>query len=244
MTVALTHSEGRLEGLEARLEALGYRVLRHPLISTRTLTGVSLEGLEACPWWLFSSQAAVRAVVELGGRLEGHRIGAVGPGTAQALRALGAGVELTGPQGHAESLARALIARRAPGPVGLPQGDRALPTLADALTRAGYEVRTVTVYQTLTRPWPAAAPIPEFTLLASPSAVEALPLEVARQTHCIALGPSTAESLRARGLCFSQAPDPSVAGVLAAIERAQLIPGCAPFAAKRGGQVSPTEGKP
>ncbi|HEU4740096.1 MAG TPA: uroporphyrinogen-III synthase [Meiothermus sp.] len=221
MRVALTHSEGRLEGLEARLEALSYRVFRHPLISTQTLTGVSLEPLEPCCWWLFSSQAAVRAVAELGGRLEGHPIGAVGASTAKAVQGLGLEVELVSPDGNAESLARAFIAQRAPGPVGLPQGNRASPALADALTRAGYEVRTLTVYQTLTHPWPSDAPIPDFTVLASPSAVEALPTEVARQTHCIALGPSTAQSLRARGLVFSEAPSPSVEGVLEAIEGAK-----------------------
>lgn len=225
MTVALTHAEGRLEGLRERLETRGYRVVHYPLIATQTLQGVSLEPLEACCWWLFSSQAAVRAVVELGGRFAGHRLGAVGEGTAQALRDLGLEVELVSPEGHAESLARAFIAWQAPGPVGLPRGNRALPTLADLLEGAGYEVRALTVYKTLTQPWPSDAPIPDLTVLASPSAVEALPVEVARQTHCIALGPSTAQSLRACGLSYSQAQSPSVEGVIAAIEHAtQALP--------------------
>ena len=113
---------------------------------------MSLEPLEPCPWWLFASPAAVQAVAELGGRLEGRRIGAVGPGTVKALQDLGIEAELVSPDGNAESLARAFIARRAPGPVGLPQGNRALPTLPNLLEQAGYRVRALTAYETLTHP--------------------------------------------------------------------------------------------
>lgn len=215
MTIALTHSEGRLEGLEGLLEQRGHRVLRIPLVRTTTLAGVSLAPLEGCPWWLFSSGAAVRAVLELGARLEAHKLGAVGKSTALELQRAGGRVELVGESG-AEELARSFLAMKESGPVGLPRGSKALPTLEDLLREGGLEVRPVAVYQSETLPWPSQAPMPEVILLASPSAVTALPQALAH-TRFLALGETTARPLRERGWSYRVVESPQVQAVLSAI---------------------------
>lgn len=217
MTIALTHSEGRLEGLESLLTQRGHQVLRIPLVRTTTLAGVSLAPLEGCPWWLFSSAAAVRAVVELGARLGAHRLGAVGKATALELQKAGGRVEVVG-ESDALELARLFISLGEPGPVGLPQGSKALSTLADRLTQAGIEVCPLTLYHSETLPWPTETPIPEVLVLASPSAVSVLP-EALSQTHCLALGQTTAHRLQERGWPYRLVESPQVQAVLTAILR-------------------------
>lgn len=219
MTVALTQSEGRLEGLRAQLRQRGLEVWRIPLVRTQTHPGADLSALLDCPWWLFSSTAAVRAVLELGGSVEGRRLGAVGEATREALKQAGGRVELLGPETNAAALAEAFIALGEDGCVGLPQGNQALPTLARRLSNAGYQVYRVVVYDTFPLPWPQGLGAPHLTLLASPSAVDALPEAVGVNTHCLALGPTTAQRLRERGWPHTTLPDPGEEAVIAAIER-------------------------
>ncbi|GIW32840.1 uroporphyrinogen-III synthase [Meiothermus sp.] len=217
MRIALTQSEGRLVGLQERLEAMGLEVLRIPLVQTQTLQA-SLSPLSECRWWLFTSVAAVQAVLALGGSLKGRRLGAVGEATRQALGDAGGRVEVVAPEETAESLAEAFLALKPFGFVGLPQGNRARPVLARRLRNAGYEVRSVVVYQTQTRPWPAGLAAPDLVLLTSPSGVEALPEEVGLNAHLLALGPTTAAALSERGFAYTRVPRPHVEAILQTIE--------------------------
>jgi uroporphyrinogen-III synthase len=219
MRVALTQSEGRLVGLEALLIERGFEVVRQPLVQTKTIQEASLEWLSECPWWLFSSAAAVEAVIELGGLLQQRKIGAVGEATAATIEANGARVALRPSETGAEGLASAFIALHEAGPVGWPKGELALPTLAEALVKAGYMVKPLDVYRTEQVPWPKDIAAPEIAVLASPSAVDALPDAIAGNTYCVAIGATTAQRLQARGLPHSTALSPSVDGVLKSIEQ-------------------------
>ncbi len=164
------------------------------------------------------------------------RLGAVGRPTASALRAAGAEPALVAERSsRAAVLADAFLRHpQAAGPVGLPQGDRALPTLRRALERAGFETRPLVLYETVTQPWsgdagdadaghadaraPERASEPELVVLASPSAADALPQAIAAHATLVAIGPTTAAALERRGLACRQARSPSVGGVLAAVD--------------------------
>ncbi|MGK0618056.1 uroporphyrinogen-III synthase [Meiothermus cerbereus] len=218
MRIALTQSEGRLAGLQERLEAMGLEVVRQPLIQTQVLQA-DLKPLSDCRWWLFTSVVAVRALLALGGSLKGRSLGAVGQATRQALEEAGGRVDLVSPDETAEGLAEAFLAQRPFGFVGLPQGNRARPVLAQRLREAGYVVQSVVVYQTQTLPWPTDLPAPDLVLLTSPSGVEALPESVGGQARLLALGPTTAAALSERGLPYTLVPGPSVEAVLETIAR-------------------------
>jgi uroporphyrinogen-III synthase len=214
--IALTQSLGRLEALEPALRARGFEVLRVPLVQTVTLP-VSLEPLDACAWWLISSVATAQALVELGADFPAHRFGAVGRATAEAIRTAGGQVDLIAPQGNAASLAQQFLNLEHGNltePVGLPLGDRALSTLNDTLIRTGISTRTLCVYSSRTNPWPTDAPQPHLIVLASPTATRALPGRVATRSSLIALGPTTAASIHARGWTCRVAREPSVKGLL------------------------------
>ncbi len=214
MRIALTQSEGRLAGLQERLEALGLEVLRVPLVRTQSCQA-DLSPLLECPWWLFTSAAAVEGVRANGAKLGGRLLGAVGPATQKALEASGGQVELVAPLENAQSLAEAFLARRPSGPVGWPRGRQAEPLLEERLQAAGYTVHSAVVYETLPLRWPPGLAAPDLILLASPSAVAALPKAVAQKAHCLALGPTTAAALARRGLAYTLLAQP---GIEAAVE--------------------------
>lgn len=220
-TVLLTHSEGRLEGLAAALSARGFSVTHHPLIRTEFLppeaVRPSAEALLACDWLLFTSRTAVRAWAALGLPLgRGPNIGAVGTGTAAEVARSGGCVTLNAQPESAQGLLETFVARVAPpARVGLPCGEAALPTLATGLAEAGFAVTQTHLYRTTPRPLPDITA--DLIVLASPSAVAALPDVLSAKTQLIALGPSTHEAVQKRGWRATQAEAPTLEGVVGAV---------------------------
>jgi uroporphyrinogen-III synthase len=229
MKLVLTQADGRLEGLEEQLRACGFSVARNPLIATKTRLSDEARdasrGLLACAWLLFTSPAGVTAWRQLGLPFGGikPRLGAVGEKTAATIERYGGRVKLQGRPQNARGLAKAFLAHpEAASPVGLPRGDRALPDLQEALEAAGIETRVAVVYDTQLLPWREEAA--EVIILASPSAVAALPEEVGQRAKLVTLGPSTAAAARARGWASTQARQPSVEAVVAAVMSMELTP--------------------
>lgn len=222
MRVLLTHHEGRLEGLAAALAARGFSVTHVPLIETAFFQGdetaASARALLACDWLLFTSRTAVQAWAALGLPLTGEvpRVGVVGTGTGEDVARLGGTVALTAEPAHAQGLLATFQTQTTPpARVGLPCGEGALPTLADGLTQAGFEVTKVSLYRTVTRAFPQTEP--DLIVLASPSAVAVLPETLPSRTKLIALGPSTGQAVRARGRHATEAETPDLAGVVQAV---------------------------
>lgn len=226
-------------------------------------SGVATPSAFAAP-----SGVAARCQVPTPRRPAAPRIGAVGPGTAHALRAAGAVVALEARPANAAGLAHAFARHpAAAGPVGLPQGSRARPELAGALARAGFATLPVVLYDTVPLPWSDAADDDAgIVVLASPSAVTSLfderaeagdavgrrevappaddgaPRATVRSARAddraprtdddalrrrgrfaarlVAIGPTTADAVRARGRPCWVAAHPDVEGVLAAVLRA------------------------
>ena len=117
MKIALTQSEGRLAGLAEALRERGHEVVRQPLIRTQPLVSEAVRGraerLLPCDWLLFTSPNAVEAWHALDLPLQniGSTIGVVGEKTAEAVRALGGEVALTGKPQNAEGLAEVFLRR-------------------------------------------------------------------------------------------------------------------------------------
>ena len=231
MRVALTQSEGRLEGLEHALQACGFDVVRVPLIQTAPLLTPAVReaarALIGLPWLLFTSPAGVEAWETLGLPLEnfslnGSRLGAVGDKTARAIKTCGGEVSLVGEPQNAAGLAAVFLESGGEGPVGLPQGNRALPTLRDTLVRHGFETYPVVVYETAGLEWADVkgdVKGVDVVVLSSPSAVEGLPDEVGARARLVTLGPSTADAVTARGWRAECAERPDAAAVIEVIER-------------------------
>lgn len=234
LRVALTHSPGRLDELASLLEARGYSVVRRPLLRTvpRTdpHTRSEAEHLSGLPWMLLTSRSTVEALLALEFEPDGSpagdaararvEIGAVGPATAAAAEAAGWEVAFVATPHNADGLANAFLAHpRARGPVGLPRGNRALLTLEQRLGEAGYVVRPIVVYDTVAEPTTSGEWAVEAVVLASPSAVEALPEEIARNSRLVTLGSTTTQAVLSRGWNCEEAAEPTPEATLAAVER-------------------------
>jgi len=225
--VAVTASVGRLAELEGRLAAAGFDAVRAPLVRTAPIADPgAAEALLGLSWRLYPSRSAVEAWSGLGlGFDDGARVGAVGPGTAAELERAGARVEVVAARATGEGLARDVL-RHPRGPrqgdaIGIVQGDRARAALANAFRAAGVEVRTATVYASQGVGWSLRGPV-DVVVLASPSAVSALPPEVGEGALLVAIGPTTAAAAHRRGWAVDQAAAPTVDGVLDALDRCRL----------------------
>ena len=229
MRVILTHGQESLPGLPERLKSAGVTTLHHPLITTVTPPDTDLrphaQALLSCRWLLFASRSSVTAWASSGVGFGKCLIGAVGAGTAQALQAAGATVTLVPTNQTAAGLAAAFLAHPdAASPAGLVQGNRARPTLKQHLQTAGINVKTLVVYETHSLPWTLDdVNARDIVVLASPSAFEGLPAQVAKTVMLVAIGPVTSAAIKAAGYKVTQAAQPSSDGVFASIMRLREV---------------------
>ena len=219
MNVLLTHSEGRLEGLAPALQAHRFSVTHQPLIYTEFLPAreayEAAEKLCGADWLLFSSRTAVQAWAALGLSLDTYTIGVVGQKTADEVKKSGRLVSMSAKPENAEGLLETFLTQVSPPlGVGLPCGEQALPTLSIGLADAGFTVTKAALYRTVTRPLTRLDT--DLIVLASPSAVAALPKTIGR-TRLVALGPSTYQAVRKRGWHAAEAQTPDVSGVVQAV---------------------------
>ncbi len=217
--VLLTHGEGRLEGLAEALSAQGFDVTHEPFIKTEFLpvnqARAAAEGLFGADWLLFTSRTAVKAWVNLALPLDPYKIGVVGQKTAEEIERANGTVSLVAEPANAKGFLDTFLACVSlPSRVGLPCGERALPTLSTGLSEAGFTVQKAVLYRTALQLAPHLDA--DFIVLASPSAVAALP-EPAGQTQLVALGPSTYQAVKARGWHAAEAQTPDVKGVVQAL---------------------------
>ncbi len=199
MKVALTNSVGSLLGLEDLLNQNGFQCIRVPLIRTETILEAKLEHLLVCKTWLFTSANAVKAIAGLGMPLRDLPfVASIGPATSAAIVQHAGTVHLQSTNLNAESLAQELLGSNPCGPIAWPHGNKASDKPKNILTAAGLELRAETVYTTSPLAWPQETQVPSIVLLASPSAVKALPAHVATKTKLIAIGSNTAAELWAK----------------------------------------------
>ncbi|MDQ3378719.1 MAG: uroporphyrinogen-III synthase [Actinomycetota bacterium] len=181
-----------------------------PLEDTRALDA-ALARLETYAWVLFTSAngvAAVRRRLAGDSLPEGTRVAAVGPATAEAVRALGSDAAFVPDRFAAEEIAAGL------GPVQgvrilLPQADIASPDLAVELRSRGAVVDAIAVYLTVVIE-PSRDDVIELErgvdaiVIASGSAARSLAASrvgrLAEDAVIVCIGPKTAEAAREVGL--------------------------------------------
>ena len=162
--VVVTRAREQASGLRERLETLGAQVLELPTIAIEPLDAPApdLTGVE---WLLFTSPNGVDGFFTRGlhahgldtRALAGVRVGAIGPGTAQALAAFGVVADVIPERFIAESLLEALPAPSAPGVRAIvARAAEARDVLPEGLRERGYDVDVLAVYRTV-RPDPDPA---------------------------------------------------------------------------------------
>ncbi len=230
MRVVLTYSLGRLVGLAEALYDEGFDVEHTPLIETISLqdeeTKRQAQTLADCPWLLFTSQKAVESwhtLMQGTQKIhnEGQKYGVVGQQTALALRQRDCKIDLIAQPQNAQGLINCFTSHpEACGPVGLPQGNLALNDLETGLEGMGFETQTLTIYETRSKEWQAK--LANIIVVASPSALVAIPDEVAIKAQFISLGKTTQDAVTLKGWNGLKATEPTIDAVLDVLD--QLVP--------------------
>jgi uroporphyrinogen III methyltransferase / synthase len=185
--IVVTRAAAQADPVVERLEALGHDVVRCPLIRIEPLGG---EPLDPSPYdWVVVTSP--NGAEELARRLSSppRRLAAIGPATADALRAHGLRVDLV----PRVSTQEGLLAE-------LPREGRVLLAAAEGARRVLVDERgaeLVTLYRTVELHPPA--PDGDLVLLASPSAARAL-AATGSTLPVVAIGPQTAAEANAYGL--------------------------------------------
>lgn len=220
--------------LAATLAARGADVVHLPLIEVvEPVDGgaglrAALEELDRFDWLMVTSAAGAERVGRAAAASPQVRLACVGTATAAALRvASGRAVDLVPTVQRADHLAEAFAAQVAgPQRVLIAHADRAAPTLASALRRAGHEVVEVVAYRTIdVEPDAEALAVIEgadAVVFASGSAVESWCRAVGlrRPPVVVAIGPTTAAAAARLGLVVTGvAGEHSLDGLVDELER-------------------------
>ena len=189
MRVIVTRAREQLEPLASRIEALGYEVVRCPLIELEP-TGPEHVDVDGYDWVVVTSAYGAHELLR---RARGvlPRIAAIGPGTAVALRDGGIEAALVARVSTQEGLLAELP--RPPGRVLFAGAERARRLLVEEL---GADF--VPLYRTRTL-HPDPPPDGDLAVLASASAAQALAaLDLA--LPAVSIGPETTRAARGAGI--------------------------------------------
>lgn len=189
MRVIVTRAREQLEPLASRIEALGYEVVRCPLIELEP-TGPEHVDVDGYDWVVVTSAYGAHELLR---RARGvlPRIAAIGPGTAVALRDGGTEAALVARVSTQEGLLAELP--RPPGRVLFAGAERARRLLVEEL---GADF--VPLYRTRTL-HPDPPPDGDLAVLASASAAQALAaLDLA--LPAVSIGPETTRAARGAGI--------------------------------------------
>jgi len=189
MRIIVTRAAAQARPLADRLAALGHRVVLCPLIEIEPLGDEPLD-VSGYDWVVVTSP---NGAGELARRRAGEprRLAAVGPGTAEALRAQGLEPDVVADDSRQEGLLDVLPTD--PGRVLVAAAEGARRLLA-----AGLAGDFVPLYRTreLT---PPEVPEGDLAVLASPSAARAFG-RLAAQMPVVSIGPETTRAARLAGL--------------------------------------------
>ena len=223
--VVVTRSEASDGPLSSELRNLGLPVLLWPAVTVEMTEPGPLEAalaeIDSFQWIVFASRHAVAAVTGvMATPPAGVRVAAVGQATAQVLGQRGWPVDLLPSESNAAALVDAFASESGLDTatrtrILYPASSRALPTIAAGLKQLGAEVIQVEAYRTESsnalnvedcRSWIARGSIGAVTF-ASPSAVDELEHALGKDDFdrllsaaaAVAIGPTTARALTARG---------------------------------------------
>ena len=235
-SVVVTRARAQASSLAMRLRELGARVVEAPAIRIEPLQA-TLPDLAAFDLLCVTSPNGARRLLEIASdarALAGPRIAAIGPGTADALRAGGIRADIVPPRAVAESLIEALAdldVRRAL----IARAERARDVLPDALRERGAEVEVLPLYRTVPEPLADAAREAargaDYVTFTSASSVRFYVEAAGAPTdgqRIVSIGPITSDALREHGLephleAQQHTPGGIVAALLADVAPGQLF---------------------
>lgn len=241
LRIVVTRAAHQAEELAGPLRTLGAEVMLLPMIAIsppadpEPLISAAQHAVDY-HWIVFTSANAVESFANhLRAIPAGPRIAAVGAATREAAEKHGFAISLLPREYTAESLAEAfvtqdLIAKR----ILIPRAAAARDVVPDKLRELGARVDIVEAYRNVLPESSAALaqeifrdPLPDWVLLASPSAVQNLVQlcgkDVLHRIHLASIGPVTSATIAGLGLNVKAEADPhTTEGLVQAVLRTHM----------------------
>lgn len=236
--VVVTRAVEQAGSFVLKLKLLGAEVVELPLIAIESAAddGAALRSaidhLHAYDWVVLTSPNAAARFLDLAVSVAWPKVAAIGPGTAEVLRAVGRRVELVPQRSIGEGLADAFpVAPKDGGRVLLPVAAAARDVVPDGLRAKGWTVDRVEAYRTVvaapTDASLAAAAHADAIAFTSASTVNSyLALDPPRAPDAIivSIGPATTSAALAGGLTVHTTADPhTLDGLVDAIVQALAL---------------------
>ena len=238
-SVVVTRARRQAGTLTAGLRALGADVIELPAIEFEPLDFPPPQW-GAYEWAIFTSANGVEFFFDRVRPAPGPKLCAIGPATADALRARGLEPDVLPEQYVAESVVAALSGKLQPGArILLPRAETARGVVPDELAKLGAHVDVLPVYRAVVPPELAARARDIFSMskpawitLTSASTVRnllgALGAEALQGVKLASIGPVTSGLARRQGLHVTvEAAESTIESLLAAIEGWQAAHGAA-----------------
>ena len=238
-SVVVTRARAQASALAGRLRALGARVVEAPAIAIEPLEA-TLPDLTGVDLLCVTSPNGARRLLQIARdarALAGPAIAAIGPGTADALRAGGIEADVVPPRAVAESLVEALAGREVRRAL-IARAQVARDVLPTALRERGAEVEILPLYRTVAEPLADGARADalgaDYVTFTSASSVRFY-VEAAGAgrvgtdgQRIVSIGPVTSDALREHGLepdveAQEHTPDGLVAALLADVAPGQQL---------------------
>lgn len=226
--IVITRPESDAERLAARLEAMGATPIVAPAIEIEFTDPPELDQALARPdvydWIVFTSKNGVEAVFRRTDRLAGPKIAAIGPATADGLRAHGVEPDVVPDEYVAEAVLEALGDVRGQR-ILLPRADLAREALPEGLRARGATVDVIAAYRTRMSGGAGAVQDADAVTFTSSSTVRGFlaGAAVPAGAKVVCIGPITAATAREMGLevhhvAAAYTEDGLIAALVAAFE--------------------------
>ena len=218
MKVLLTHSEGKLLGLEPKLRKLNLTAIHQAALKINFINNAQTQSkaqkLLELPWLFFTSQYAIEAWHSLDLSFK-NKVAVVGKKSANTLANYSKKADIIAKPQNAKGLLAEFLKNKAKDcPVGLVKGNLSLKLLEQGLAKNNCRSESLIIYQSQIQKIDQSA---EIVVLASPSAVNALAAKLSK-AKLVAIGPSTAQAVANRGWQCYVAASPSVNSIVKTIE--------------------------
>ncbi|MGD9548552.1 MAG: uroporphyrinogen-III synthase [Candidatus Krumholzibacteriia bacterium] len=220
-SIILTRDAARNRIWAEALTGAGIACVDLPLIRFEKLPLPQDLDPAAFDWLLFTSPQGVRAFLESCLTSGAARLGALGAGTAAALRTAGFAVDFDPQQKDGAAFAREFCARfTPPSAILLPGPDRRMDEPVAILAEAGFTVRELPLYRTVPvepADLPAGPCGPgDVVFFCSPSTVRAFTAAWESRPDAVAIGETTARACREAGFAVTVAATPDLRAMVRA----------------------------
>lgn len=203
-SVFITRDDRRDDYLKTVLTGNGFSFEGKAMIETKA---IQFGRMPDCEWVFFASKQAVKYFFEQKPELNGHKFGAIGKATAEAIRRYGKRADFIGASTDTKMTGKQFAAKVGSAKVLFPQAKGSMRSVQQQFVKDGQAI-DLAVYETIKKN-DGTKPEAEILVFTSPSNVEAWfeKFTISKDQKVVAMGDATANALRQNNVIGCGQPD-------------------------------------